>query len=406
MPLHLYSVSHRERPLAEVAAAANSARCLEPRLAGQSAVAGLVMLSTCNRVEIYLDASDDLPEPVDPELASWAHAEGDEALRHLFAVASGLDSMVLGEREIMGQVRRALTRATQRGQVSPLLGQCFAAALSTARKVSRIAGLESFGRSVVGVALDMASARVELDGATVLLIGTGSYAGATVAALRERGAATIVSCSMSDRGPGFAARHGLSCIGAEGLFDAMCDADLVVACRGHQPVLTAGEVRACLDKRGRGLTLVDLALARDIEPEAGSLPGVALIDLEKVRAAVPGLERDQLMLAAAAVDEGVDALRSRLRARQADPMVLRLRTRFAEAVADEAARLPAEGEISVDQARRALQRLANRIAHVPTVNAQQAARRGQADAWARALETVFGLAPEPAPEPARKEYVL
>ena len=394
MPLHSYSVSHRDRPLTEVAAAASAAKDLEPLLAAAPSVRGIVALSTCNRVEIYLDMAAGADATViAPELASWTFREDDEVLDHLFTVACGLDSMVMGEREIIGQVRRAFVRAQSLEQVSPLLGQCFGAALSTSRKVAQIAGFESMGRSVVAVALDMAEETVPVRGANVLLAGTGSYAGATVAALRARGAGSIVSYSSSDRGPGFAARHSIESVSAEQLPEAVLAADLVVTCRGHQPVLTVECMEECLEARGRGLTIVDLALTRDVELEVGNLPGVELIDLEKVRAAVPDLERDQLILARTVVDEGVASLRERLRSRAADPMVLALRETFAQAVADEAARMPAEGMIPVDQAIQALHRLANRLAHVPTVNAQAAAREGRVEQWGEALEIVFGAAP-------------
>lgn len=404
MPLHLYSVSHRDRCLADVAEAAAAAKNLERKLAANPTVLGVVMLSTCNRVEIYLDLSHTVTaSELDSSLVSWAHTTGEEALTHLFTVAAGLDSMVMGEREIIGQVRRAFVRAQELDNVTPFLGQCFGAALSTSRKVAQLAGLESMGRSVVAVALDMAEETQPLRGARVLLVGTGSYAGATVAALRSRGVEEIVSYSTSDRGPAFAARHQLVSVDTEGLSEVMCAADFVVTCRGHQPIFTVDDISSCLLKRGRGVTIVDLALTRDVELEVGNLDGVKLIDLEKVRAAVPDLERDQLMLATSVVNEGVEDLMARLRAREADPMVLQLRERLARAVADEASRLPSDGMISVDVARRALERLANRIAHTPTVNAQAAARQGNADEWARALAAVFSITPQPVGAGIRKE---
>lgn len=392
MPLHLYSVSHRECDFTAVAEAATSAKVIEAELSANTSVSGVVVLSTCNRVEIYLNTADEFDDVADfiPALRQWNHIQGEAVLDHLFSVAAGMDSMVMGEREIMGQVRRAYNRACERSQVDSTLGRCFEAALSTSHKVAQLAGLEEMGRSIVSVALDLAEQSVDLRGATAVLVGTGSYAGASVTALRARGIGRIISYSISERGPEFAKRHNLESIEKEDFLPALECADIVVTCRGHAPVITADAVAEVMAKRTKDLTFVDMALSRDVEEEAREIDGVHLIDLECVRAEVPDLEREQVMAAGRLVEQGVADLRSKMRMRNADSLVLQLRKQLSQAVADEAARLPSSGQVSVEQAVRSLQRLANRIAHAPTVNAQAAANQGRTDEWERAFRNVFG----------------
>lgn len=409
MPLHLYSVSHRECDFTAVAEAATSAKSFEAELSANTFVSGVVVISTCNRVEIYLNTAGEFDDVTDfiPALRSWNHIQGEPVLDHLFLVAAGMDSMVMGEREIRGQVRRAYDRACSRSQVDSTLGRCFEAALSTSRKVAQLAGLEEMGRSIVSVALDLAEKTVDLKGATAVLVGTGSYAGASVAALRTRGIGRIISYSISERGPEFAQRHGLESIEKEDFLLTLEQADIVVTCRGHAPVITADIVADVMERRNQDLTFVDMALSRDVEEEAGEIEGVHLIDLECVRAEVPDLEREQVMAASRLVEQGVMDLRGKMRMRNADSLVLQLRKHLSQAVADEAARLPSSGQVSVEQAVRSLQRLANRIAHVPTVNAQAAASQGRTQEWAEAFMDVFGRedddADAPAVEVAEKE---
>ncbi|MBR5950938.1 MAG: glutamyl-tRNA reductase [Actinomycetaceae bacterium] len=397
MPLHLYSVSHRECDFTAVAEAATSAKVLETELSTHTSVSGVVVLSTCNRVEIYLNTADEFDDVTDfiPALRTWNHIQGEAVLEHLFFVAAGMDSMVMGEREIMGQVRRAYNRACERAQVDSTLGRCFEAALSTSRKVAQLAGLEEMGRSIVSVALDLAEQSVDIQGATALLVGTGSYAGASVSALRARGIGRVISYSISERGPEFAKRHDLESIEKEDFIGALEHVDIVVTCRGHAPVITADAVSDVMVRRSKDLTIVDMALSRDVEVEAGNIDGVHLIDLECVRAEVPDLEREQVIAAGRLVEQGVADLRAKMRTRGADSLVLQLRKQLSQAVADEASRLPNSGTIPVEQAVRSLQRLANRIAHAPTVNAQAAARLGRTQEWAAAFMDVFGCDSSP-----------
>src|SRR5690606_21957402 len=220
---------------------------------------------------------------------------GPDVPRHLFAVASGLDSMVVGEREVAGQVRRALRAARADGTTSSALERLFQAASGTARAVGSRTGLAGRGRSVVGVALDLAGAELEpgLAHSRALLVGTGSYAGAAVSALRSRGVTSIAVYSPSGRAEGFAAARGLTPSPGDGLVRAMAEAEVVVCCSGTRgPAIDAAMVREARHEtapsgRARPLVLVDLALRHDVAPDVADVPGVRLIDLAVVQQHAP-----------------------------------------------------------------------------------------------------------------------
>ncbi|GAB3158663.1 hypothetical protein GCM10027059_03770 [Myceligenerans halotolerans] len=226
-------------------------------------VVGAVVISTCNRFELYLDvdapldgntvghATRHVAELVAGEsgvttqaaVDSFTVRTGPEVTEHLFAVAAGLDSMVVGEREIAGQVKRSLAVAREQETTSKTLELLFQTASRTSKRVGTDTELGAAGRSVVSLALDLAEGEVpRWDGVRAVLIGTGSYAGASVAALRARGCADIGVYSQSGRAALFAESHGVDAV--DDLVAALADADVVVSCsgargRGPHPGTTA-----------------------------------------------------------------------------------------------------------------------------------------------------------------------
>ncbi|WP_299274820.1 hypothetical protein [uncultured Georgenia sp.] len=198
--------------------------------------------------------------------------------------------------------------------------------------------------------------------------------------------------SASGRAADFAERHGATEV--SDLVRAVADADLVVTCRGTGPaVLDVATVTAALDARpaGADLVVVDLALNRDVEPAVGELPGVRLVDLATVREHVPPTTAAEVERARELVDRGVERLAADLAGRAVDQAVVALRRRVEAAVAEEIERLPADGALPVEDAARALRRLAARLLHTPTVHARSAAREGRAVEHVRALEQVLGV---------------
>jgi len=432
----MLSANHHDLDLADIDRLSSGANELGRQVVAEDpAVNGAVVLATCNRFEVYLDADESEGEAaataaayravakasgadVDEVARLMRPASGEQAVSHLFEVAAGLDSMVVGEREITGQVRRALAAARAEGTTSPLLEQTLQHATRTSRQVAVATDLARAGRSVVSVALDLAAARFASEvcerdvtawpadphaspvphgtwaGHRTLLVGTGSYAGASLAALRERGANDVVVWSASGRAEAFAASHHIA-VAATDLAEALQSADLVVTCRGTgTPVLDADTVRAAVARRPEGagpLVLVDLALHRDVDPAVADLPGALLVDLSMVREHAPATTAAEVVRARAIVADGVRALAEMTAERRMDAAVVALRAKVSDAVAAELDRLPAEGTVSAERAAQALRRLAARLVHEPTVLARSAGREGRTEEHLRALELALGV---------------
>ena len=375
---------------------------------------GALVLATCNRFEVYLELRPGQdPRAVvaaatsviaaatglaaDDVASSLRVLRGREVPAHLFSVTAGLDSMVVGEREISGQVRRALSSARLAGTTSSGLERLFQSAARASRDVGARTGLGAAGRSVVGVALDLAEADLPAWRRTrVVLIGTGSYAGASVAALHRRGCRDLHVFSPSGRAPGFARDRDAQAVPDDGLEEALRSADLVVACSGAVGgVVDAATVARALAASGHPRVVVDLALRHDVDPAVGALPGVRLIDLATVRDQAPvgygePVERARRLVAAAT--ENFEAAH---RALERDAQVVAERRRVLGPLEAEAARLRAGSEPEVvGRPVRALRRRTRALLHGPTVRAREAALSGDDDAFAVALTELAAI---PAP---------
>jgi len=360
-----------------------------------SGVDGLVTLATCNRLEFIID-SPKVPEAhlrlrLARELDSqpdWSVHEGEDALSHLFRVASGLESMVVGEREIAGQLRRALKTAQESGDASGTLTSVINAALHTSRRVSVETKLQESGRSVVGVGLDMTGIR-DWKNQRVLLVGTGSYAGAVVSALRQRGAETIFVHSSSGRATGFAERHAIT--PAKNLESALSKATLVVTCRGSAtPVVTTAHL-----KDAAPIVLLDLSLQPDVDPAVAALPGITLLDLAAIQAAISPTWAADSAHAERVVAEGVHEISGRLASRVADPAVASLRAAMLQIVDEEVARLPQGRALTIEDCALALRRLTTKLLHTPSIRARDAAAEGRIADYLAAMEELYGIEIQP-----------
>ena len=415
---HLLSADYRLPGLDVVARLGAVAPGLGPDLLeAVPALRGVVVLSTCNRLALLIDAdswadtgcpaalhslpgsaahvsdshtpathgsvacaspADAAPSGLGEAVASFlaeraglapgslrlSHLAGAAARREMLAIAAGLSSMVVGEAQIVGQVRRAAETAAAEGTLSPDLVRIIERASATARRVAHDTELSSQGRSVVAVGIDQASGHLPpLTGCRALIVGTGSYAGATVAALRARGLTDIAVFSASNRAEAFAAGHDLRAVPTDSLPEAMVRADLVVTCRGvGGPVLTADVVAPVAAERlrsaggaGRPLVILDLALTRDVDEAVRALPGVVHLDLPGVRDAVPDAEVRQVDAARAIVDAEADDFERTLAGRSMDPLITALRSHVGKIVTEEIerlrplqSRLPASTVPSVD----------------------------------------------------------
>lgn len=406
MPLQLLRATHHELDLSDVGVF-NCADDLGSQIAGRPDVQGVLVLATCNRFEVYLDAAGD--DAATQALAVVAAATGrsvpeidgllqlvrdGEVAHHLLRVAAGLSSAVVGEQEVRGQVRRAVEVARAQATLSPALERLAIAALEAARDVGRRTRLGNAGRSSVAVVLDLAEGLgVCWDRARAVIAGTGSYAGASLAQLRGRGCHAIAVHSASGRADGFAERHHIQALPVGGMGPALVSADVVVACRGTGIHAITEEALAPVMARrdGRQLVIIDLALHRDVEDAVSALPGVELITLADVARAVPAAAADEIARGEAIVGEHLSAYQAQVASRALAAEVVAVRRMADEVLQREISRLPAEGEVTVEQATRALKRLVGSLLHVPTERAHAAGRAGQEDEFRAALHAVLGV---------------
>ena len=370
---------------------------------------GSVVLSTCNRLEIYADA-ERFHDAVDAvcaavaELTGWPEVAavlkvrvGAPVAAHLFAVAAGLDAMVVGEAEISGQVSTALTVAQRAGLASPALHALFQAAARAAKQVASTTPLGASGRSVASVAIDLATAGAAPRRA--LIIGTGSYARVAAAALRARGCQLLQVFSPSGRVAPFAETHGAQIVAAADLAAAAGAADLVVACSGHGPVLTAALIQDAVALRTEAgpLKIVDLALHADVEPAVALLAGVELVDLRSLAGRDGGEPDDAVVAAQDIVIAAVARFEDDQIVRSLDPAVVALRRHVSTAMDRELARLRAKYDPEIaHEVERSLHRVTQSLLHTPTLRARELARTGDTADYLRALHTLFGIDPAPA----------
>jgi len=398
-------------------------------------VQGAVVVATCNRFEAYVD----MDEPVTAAVAlgvdatlsaieaatgvpaaelegSYTVLGGDDVAEHLFSVASGLESVVVGEGEIAGQVRRALTESRQLGTTSAELERLFQRASEAQRGVKNSTAIGRAGRSLVRLGLELADSRIA-DWSTqrVLLVGTGAYAAATVAALRDQGAEDISVHSPSGRAAKFAAKHGLRAVSAETFPSAVAHADLVITCTTSEhhvvsaATFAAGRTGAeatasgCpVDHAGRRL-VIDLGLPRNVDPDVATVPGVDLLDLETIRLHAP---LEELQATDAARDLVRDAARrfaSVGERKNITPAVVALRAHVFGVLDAEVARVRARGDEG-GQTEQALRHLVGVLLHTPTTRAHELAETGRADEYIDALSALFGIeVTDPAASAVRRD---
>lgn len=409
MPVAVVGVSHHEVALPELQALSRHAEGLAPALLREcgSEISGAVVLSTCNRVELYVEGADAFIAAerarafLVEHLGDDAPAHGlpparleESAARHLFSVAAGLESMIVGEDEIAGQVRRAVASARSERTVSPALERLFSAASSTARQVTATTGLGAAGRSLVTVALDLVEREDgPLAGRRALVIGTGAYARVVHAALERRGVDSRKVFSISGRARRFAENHGGEAIGQADLLDALADADLVITSSGApHPVLEADMLARATQGRGRRLPIVDLALTRDVEDEAAALTTVRVIDLDLIAQHAPREHGEALSAARTTVINAVADFASREAERTADEVIIAMRRAVQASVDAEVDRVRRKaGDDAADQVHASLRRVAREILHVPTTRSRQFTREGRLDEVENAVLLLLGI---------------
>jgi glutamyl-tRNA reductase len=421
-------LSHKSAPVPVLERAALSAEAL-PKLLQDlhhtGDVAGTFVISTCNRVEIYADVDrfhgsvaaicellsqySGIPTQ---ELTGnlYVHYE-ERAVQHLLNVASGLDSMVVGEGQILGQVRTALNAAREHGTLGRVLGDVGSAALRAGKRAHAETGIDRAGASLVSVGIETAVAalgRPSLTGQRVLVVGAGSMS-SLAATTAGRAGASRVTVANRTRGHAdrLAAAVGGDTVDLAELPAAIADADLVISCTGASGlVITADLVHQALARRDQArLVFLDLAMPRDVGADVAELPGVTVIGMDELAdagrtaIAVPGIT-DDVAAVRAIVDEEFDAYLSAAHAAQVTPTVVALRAKAAEVVDAELARL--EGRLqnvegfdghTLDEIARTVRRVVDKLLHAPTVRVKELAGSPRGDGYDEALRVLFDLDP-------------
>lgn len=378
----------------------------------------IFILSTCNRTEFYAvgggsDAERQLLDVwaqtagMDPEVLG-AHTRtltGHEVGRHLFRVTAGLDAQILGETEILGQVRTALRRATELGTVGRHISTEVQAALSAARRAHRETGLDAHPVSVGSASVALARQVFgDLSGTTVLMIGAGEVANLCLTHLCEIGDPTVVVANRTqDRAEQLATRFGGRAVGWDDIDRWLEAADLVLTSTGApHTVLYARDLRRVVRRRrGRPIVLIDLAVPHDIETQAHDISGVFLYDLDDIGRLVRHGETQRIQEAKMAeeiVDREAEAFEHRQREREAVPIIRELRGR-ADAVR--------EGELErafrrlgelAPADRRVIEQLASRIVNKllndPTVALKEYAADEGSEDYLKVARRLFHLDPD------------
>lgn len=386
-------------------------------------VSEAMILSTCNRVEVYavVEAFHGGLSVVGQvlsehaamslsDLTKYAYVRyAEAAVEHLFAVASGLDSAVIGEQQVLGQVRRSYAAAEANQAVGRTLHELSQRALSVGKRVHSETGIDAAGASVVSVALDMADGKLSgLAGRTATIVGAGSMGALAAAHLMRAGIGRvhIVNRSLprAQRLAQNLTEQGVEAfaVSLDDLSDALTDTDVVVSCTGAvRPVVSLADAHRGLVGRPENgqLVICDLGMPRDVDPAVAGLPGIYMVDMDRIqrepsaRAAAADAEAARVIVAT----EVANYLAGQ-RMAEVTPTVTALRQRAADVVEAELLRLdnrlPGLDSTHRDEVARTVRRVVDKLLHAPTVRVKQLAGAPGGDSYAEALRELFELDPQ------------
>jgi glutamyl-tRNA reductase len=431
----LFGVSHRSAPvsvLEQLSTDQSDQVKIIDRMLQSPLVTEAMVLSTCNRVEVYavVDAFHGGLSAIGQvlsehsgmsmsDLTKYAYVRYSEAaVEHLFAVASGLDSAVVGEQQVLGQVRRAYAAAEANRSVGRILHELAQRALSVGKRVHTETGIDAAGASVVSVALGMAEARLGgLAGRTAVVVGAGAMGALSAKYLARAGVDRIHvvnrSLPRARRLADSIGEYGVraDAVPLDELAGVLSEAEVVVCCTGAvRPVVSLADVHNALaggpgrlgelsPARGGQLVICDLGMPRDVDPAVAGLPGVWVVDMDRVqrepsaRAAASDAEAARQIVAAE-----VASYLAGQRMAEVTPTVTALRRRAADVVEAELLRLdnrlPELDGGMRDEVARTVRRVVDKLLHAPTVRVKQLASAPGGDSYAEALRELFELDPQ------------
>ena len=434
MSVLVVGLSHKSAPVAVLERAAVSGDTVTKLLRDvvqAEPVAEAFVVSTCNRVEVYADV-DRFHAGVTAicellarhcgvpshELTQYLYVHyEDRAVSHLLAVAAGLDSMVVGEDQILGQVRSAVKLAAEHGTAGRVLGELGRLALRTGKRARAETAIGRAGFSLLSAAVELAAARLgplrpgedPLAGRDVLVVGAGSMSGLATATAARSGAASITVANRTRKhAERLAASVSTVTTTVTGLADlpaAIAAADVVISCTGAAgQVITGDMVSAALAAReaeaGRGtLVIMDLAMPRDVEPAVAARAGVVLIGMDQLSEHAGAVRDDDVAAVRTILEAELAAYQSAMDAARVAPTVVALRAKAAGVVDAELARLA--GRLSaddlsghaLDEIAQTVRRVVDKLLHAPTVRVKELAGSPGGEEYAAALRVLFDLDP-------------
>lgn len=420
MSVVVVGLNHRTLPLEVLERMTVSEAGLPKALAdlrSRDDVGEAVLVSTCMRTEAYVEAhrfhgaladvrnflselSFTPPEEFSDHL--YAYYE-DAAVTHLFRVASGLDSAVLGESEVLGQVRTAWTVAVAEGAAGPLLGDLFRHAVKVGRRARSETAIGRGTASVSHAAVKMATERLgTLEGRNVLVLGAGDMGEGMAVALAgvPRVGGVLVANRTWDKAVALASRIGGRPVALEELSAALSDADVVLTSTGSPSVLVHGDDVAPVmaGRNGRPLLVVDVAVPRDVDPSVAHIPGVTLLDMDDLKAfAAAGAagRRREAAGVEAIIEEELARYHAASSGRRAAPLVAALRARGEDVRLRELARYRARLDALDPDQREAVEALTQgivaKLLHDPTVRLKEAAATPEGERLAATVRALFDL---------------
>jgi glutamyl-tRNA reductase len=406
------SVSHKSTSvsdLAQLALDASAAAKLAEQLVGSEHIDEAVVLSTCNRTELYASVSrfhgalDDATQALADiaglrpgELRSLCAVFFDEgAVAHVFSVASGLDSLVVGESQILGQVKAALTLAQAQETVGTVLNSLFQQAIRVGKRVHTETGIGAAGRSLISAAYRLLTDELgALAGQRVLVVGAGAMAGLAARTAATDGASVTCANRTLARAERLAEAVGGTAVPLADLPQALAGTDVLVTCTGARTLRIGLDDLAGTPVRG----IVDLALPADVAPEVIA-HGVCLVNLDRLVTDQPdAASAQEIDDARDLVREEVAAFLGLRRAAQVAPTVVALRSMASAVVAGELrrleARLPQLDDHEREQIQRSMRRIVDKLLHTPTVRVQELSSEPDAVDYAAALRVLFALDPQ------------
>jgi len=409
-------ISHNSAPVSMLEAASVDAEGLQKLVtdvAHAEHVTEAAVIATCNRLEIYteverfhgsveelsrkiIERTGESVERMLPHL--YVHYD-DGAVSHLFQVAAGLDSMAVGEGQILGQTRAALQLGQELGTVGPALNSLFQQALRVGKRTRAETDIDRAAPSLVTASLARAEKAIgPVAGKRVVVVGAGAMAGLATATVARAGAGEIVVVNRTeDRAARLAQEYAGRAAGLPSLAAEVAEADVVLACAGARGVLVTAPMVS--DRADRPVALIDLALPHDVDPAVADLPGVTLIDLAALAEELHESEAGREVAAVRnIVTQEVAAFISARKQASVTPTVVALRSMATTVVDAEMARL--DGRLpDLDAAIRAeilhtVRRVADKLLHEPTVRVKELANETGAVSYAAALAELFALDPE------------